>query len=199
MVIVDQFRITDDGKNMLLQAHVSDAVDASDNPLYNNVYIKKVVIKTASMTSEAAPEIFDEDYIYKIEYDENPPRNIEIVLTPEALMEKFPKNTFTQDLFFVFIEETDYECDLPCSCCKPETTAVTFDESLLYQRAMGYIKELSQECDTPSKGFIDFILLWNAFKASVETEHWTSAVKFYKMLFMNIQNNTYTKNCGCHG
>ena len=82
---------------------------------------------------------------------------------------------------------------------------MTFDENRLYQKVMGYVKELQQNCSVPA-GFIDFILMWNGFKASIETEHFVDAKNFWKMLFdkdivmdtgfMPVYGN---KICGCHG
>ena len=77
---------------------------------------------------------------------------------------------------------------------------LTFDENILYQRVMDYTKQLADDCNMPN-GFIDFILRWNAFKASVETEHYIPAIKFYKMLFDDYSGTgrgTF-KPCGCHG
>ena len=198
MVIIDQYRIADDGNRLLLQAHVSNAMNAEGVPLYQDVYLKRIVIKTAGMVSETAPELFDEDYIYEKILDGNQ-KEVNLEITPAELLEKFPKNSFTQDLFFVFIETygTPDPC-VPCRCDECVTEAVTFDETLLYQKAMGYTKELTKRCDSYINEFVDFILLWNAFKSSVETEHWNAAVRFYKMLFIEGQNINYTKNCGCH-
>jgi hypothetical protein len=86
---------------------------------------------------------------------------------------------------------------------------VTFDENLLYQRVMQYTKSLADNCKIPV-AFMDFILLWNAFKASVETEHYIPAIKYYNMLFgKDADGNPYgaydktsgviSKPCGCHG
>jgi hypothetical protein len=64
---------------------------------------------------------------------------------------------------------------------------------------MDFTKSLADECKIPV-GFADFILLWNAFKAAVETEHYISAVKYWKMLFdKNISSYGNNKPCGCHG
>lgn len=65
---------------------------------------------------------------------------------------------------------------------------------------MDYIKQLSDNCTVPRE-FIDFILLWNGFKASIETEHYVPALKYWQMLFNNPKfiNGITTKGCGCHG
>jgi hypothetical protein len=67
----------------------------------------------------------------------------------------------------------------------------------MYQKAMAYTKELANTCEV-SKGFIDFILQWNAFMASVNTGHYTAAIKFYRKLFSRVTTST-ARPCGCHG
>jgi hypothetical protein len=42
------------------------------------------------------------------------------------------------------------------------------------------------------------ILLYNGFKASIETEHYTQAIKFYNQIMDNTET-VLTKSCGCHG
>ena len=81
------------------------------------------------------------------------------------------------------------------------TLGVTFDETLLYQKVMQFTKELADSCAV-SKGFIDMILLWNGFKAAVDTEHYLPAIDFWKKMFYGhhgINGLSSSKPCGCHG
>ena len=65
---------------------------------------------------------------------------------------------------------------------------------------MDFTKELAQDCKIP-QDFIDFILLWNGFKSSIETEHYIPAINFYNTMFKSAGRSASipTKNCGCHG
>lgn len=128
--------------------------------------------------------------------------------------DNFLKSDLSHNLFFVYIE-----CNGTPDICTPceldgTTLGVTFDETMYYQKVMGYTKELTNNCTIPTD-FTDFILLWNAFKASIETEHLIPAIKYWNMLFGNFNANpekdgshspygkgyvsTTTKPCGCHG
>ena len=81
------------------------------------------------------------------------------------------------------------------------TLGVTYDESIYYQKVMQFTKELASNC-TVSKGYIDMILLWNGFKAAIETEHYIPAIDFWKKLFFGhhgISGLSNSKPCGCHG
>ena len=124
-----------------------------------------------------------------------------MVLSPTDFNEHFNKVDFSHDLFFVYVKVkgTPDPC-VPCRLDEEITLGVTFDENLLYQQVMGFTKQLADDCNVPT-GFMDFILLWNAFKASIETEHYIPAIKYYNMLFEqgSISMIGITKNCGCHG
>ena len=122
------------------------------------------------------------------------------MLTPADFNEKFTKSNFSGDLFFVYVKckGTIGEC-APCRFDELTTVGVTFDTALFYQKVMQYTRELNEDCNVPMS-FIDFVLLWNGFKASVETEHWRSAIEFYNRMFDgHIVSMNRTKPCGCHG
>ena len=63
----------------------------------------------------------------------------------------------------------------------------------------GYTKEIANTCEIPM-GFIDMILQLEAVKASIETENYASANKFYHRL-INTKSSVGAShiNCGCHG
>lgn len=196
MIIYDQLRLSDDGKRMYINAHVNAA------SFFDDIYIDSITITTADKVSETNPEAPTEDYIYYKEFDEGV-KEFSMVLQPTDFNEKYLKSTFSNDLFFVYvkIKGTPDECT-PCRLDEEITLGVTFDENLLYQKVMQFTKDLANTCQMPV-GFMDFILLWNSFKASIETEHYVPAIKYYNMLFDKSQGTalTYgrTKTCGCHG
>lgn len=195
MIIFEQLRISDDGQRMYINAHVNGA------EYFANKYIAKLVIKTADQVSETTPELSDGDCVYEKTYDEGT-REINEVLSPALLNSNFTDtHTLSNALFFVYIicdNTTSLVGCPPCRLDELTTLGVTFDENLLYQRVMGYTKSLADSCDIPV-GFTDFILLWNAFKAAIETEHYIPAVKFYNMLFDSTSQAVDYKPCGCHG
>ena len=89
----------------------------------------------------------------------------------------------------------------PCGLDELTTVGAVFNEKLLYQHIMGFTRQLANDCQVPV-GFSDFILLWNAFKAAVETGHFIAAIKYFNMLFSDNRNTTFIKEpkpCGCHG
>lgn len=204
MVIFSQLRISDDGKRMYINARVNKA------SYFDNIYINSITIMTSDKVSETAPGTPTADYIYTMKAEDNA-KELNLVLTsadftrtwetdPKAMA--FSQNDMSNTLFFVYIKckGTPDACT-PCRLDEETTLGVVFDESMLHQRVMSYVKDLADECNVPV-GFMDFILLWYAFKSSVETEHYISAIKFFDMLFGNITdsgNMGIIKGCGCHG
>lgn len=206
MIIFDQLRISDDGRKMYINAHVNKA------DYFDNAYIDSITIMTSDKVLETAPGTPTSDYIYtkKVEGNE---KEINLVLTandftrtwerdPKAM--PFKQGDMSRTLFFVYIkckwEGTPGEC-IPCTLDEETTLGVTFDENMLYQRVMDYTKDLLDECKVPI-AFMDFILLWNAFKASIETEHYIPAIKFFNMLFGIVDASGHKgiiKGCGCNG
>lgn len=206
MIIFDQLRISDDGRKMYINAHVNKA------DYFDNAYIDSITIMTSDKVLETAPGTPTSDYIYTKKIEGNK-KEINLVLTandftrtwekdPKAM--PFKQGDMSRTLFFVYIkckwEGTPGEC-IPCTLDEETTLGVTFDENMLYQRVMDYTKDLLDECKVPI-AFMDFILLWNAFKASIETEHYIPAIKFFNMLFGIVDASGHKgiiKGCGCNG
>lgn len=205
MVLFDQLRISDDGLRMYINAHVIQAENTAGTDIFAARYIHYIVIKTASQVSESeiVPSSSDGENVYSRTFEGNV-KEIDLVLSPADFNLNFNKSDFMSDLFFVYIvcfEDTADPC-IPCPLADLTTLGVTFDDNLLYQRTMQYTKSLADECNIPT-GFSDFILQWNAFKASVETEHYIPAIKYWNMLFSNsagrLSGYHTGGGCGCHG
>lgn len=204
MILFDQLRISDDGQRLYINVHVNKA------DYFKNMYIDSIVVMTADKVSETAPGTPTSDYVY-IKKVEGNAKELDLVLTPLDLTKSwetdskamaFNKADISNTLFFVYIKckGTPGECT-PCRLDEETTLGVVFDENVLYQRVMDYTKELVADCSVPTE-FTDFILLWNAFKAAIETEHYIAAIKFYNKLFGVVRrgySNNIIKTCGCNG
>lgn len=128
-------------------------------------------------------------------------KEVHLVLGINDFNEKFTAGDLSHNMFFVYIE-----CDGtpdPCTPCRLDemtTLGVTFDYGIIFNQAMGYTKELADDC-TVSKEFIDFILNFDALKLAIETEHYVPAIGFWKWITQgkNLVNGSLTKPCRCHG
>lgn len=204
MIIFDQLRISDDGKRMYINAHVNKA------DYFNDIYIDSIVIQTADKVSETDPGLPTSDYVYIKKAEENA-KELNLVLEASDLSRSwesdpkaiaFNRGDMSKTLFFVYIKckGTPGSCT-PCRLDEETTLGVVFDENVLHQKVMDYTKELVADCNVPST-FIDFILLWNAFKSAIETEHYIPAIKFFNMMFEEVGKSCQCrtiKTCGCNG
>ena len=197
MIIFDQLKISDNGKEMYINFHVNGA------DYFQNIYLESLTIMTADQVSETDPLTPTADYIYQLEFQEDL-KEYNTVLLPTDFNVNFTKSNFSSDLFFVYVKCKNAPligCP-PCRLDEMTTLGVTFDEALLHQKVLGYTNELVAECSVP-QGFTDFILLWNAFKSAIETEHYIMAIQYWKMLFeIGSNSGGYIGNksgCGCHG
>jgi len=193
MIVYDQLRISDDGHQLYIDAHVGKT------SCFDGVTIESLYICLGSQVYETQtidPE--SNGYIYRKEYDGDVLEIHECIsIDDDSLI--YNRTSFSKDLFFVYVgcsnvpEDYDY-----CASVGNYVLEVVFDDNLLYQKVMQFTKDLADDCQIPV-AFTDFILLWNAFKASVETEHFIPAIKFYNMLFDNLGVGPAAKPCGCHG
>ena len=203
-VIFDQLRISDDGRRMYVDVHVNKA------EMFDNVYLDSIIIMTADKVSETAPEIPLKngegeytDYIYYAEFNNNL-KEASLVLQPNDFNINFRKANLSSDLFFVYVKckrvgDSKSDCCIPCRLDEETTLGVTFDYNMFYQKVINHTRELVTDCTIPM-GFTDFILLWDAFKVAVDTEHYLPAIRFYNMMFdISKEGHSTIKNCGCHG
>lgn len=204
MIIFDQLRISDDGKRLYINAHVNTA------DYFKDIYIDSIVIQTADKVSETDPGLPTSDYVYIKKAEENA-KELNLVLEASDLSKSwesdpnaiaFGRGDMSKTLFFVYIKCKGLPgyCT-PCRLDEETTLGVVFDENVLHQKVMDYTQELVEACSVPSE-FINFILLWNAFKAAVETEHYIPAIKFFNMLFDEVGKSCQSrtiKTCGCNG
>ena len=131
-------------------------------------------------------------------------KELHLMLKPQDFNENFSTSDFSHNMFFVYVETVGIPSeDTPCRLDEMTTLGVTFDYGVLYQQAMGYTKELADDCNI-SKSFVDFILNTEALKLSLETGHYIPAIQLWKKLAG--EGNTAVssgmikfKPCGCHG
>lgn len=192
MLIFDQLRLSDNATKLYINVRVNKA------NYFKDIYLDNIKIMTADKVSETNPEVPTEDCIFTHTFEDNV-KEAALVLTVNDFL-TLKQSDMSRTLFFVYVKckGTVGAC-VPCRLDELTTLGVTFDEKLLYQRVMDYTKFLADDCKIPV-GFTDFILLWNAFKASIETEHYIPAIKFWNQLFdVGTTGNITYKGCGCHG
>ena len=218
MIVFDQLRISNDGKNMYITLHVNTI------EMYSNVYLDTLTITTSDKVLESAPTSLPTDFIYKMTFDDetktasisvdcssflaayinyNPATGTVINVNNPYATVSYDKDTLSKDMFFVYVQckVADGTVLDPCVPCPEQSminVGVTFDTNGYYQQVMQFTRELQKECSVP-QGFTDFVLLWNALQAALQVGYYTKAIEYYNMLFGNPAASTNVKNCGCHG
>lgn len=217
MIIFDQLRISNDGQKLYIDIHVNLAEE------FDNVYLDTISIFTDDKVSETNVNSPSSGFIYQYKFENNE-QQASLVLEKsdfdaafiniidsegkrirehEAFADTPFNGNLSKGLFFVYVKAKGIpaEC-VPCCMQNYTVLGVVFNEGILYQQMMGYTKQLADTCEI-SKDFIDFILRWNGFKASVNTGHYIQAKNFYEMLFGKGSHTMTTyrnsKPCGCHG
>lgn len=135
---------------------------------------------------------------YFIMDNEESRKQVHLVLCPLDFNEKFCYSDFSKSLLFVcFKVKGTPSPDTPCRFDETVTTGVTFDYGRLFNRAMCFVKHLSDECSVPH-GMTDFILHLQALKLAVETEHYAIAAGHFRALMgEGSVEMPYKSPCGC--
>lgn len=128
-------------------------------------------------------------------------RELHWTLSPLDFNEKYCKHDFSDNMFFMYVKVggTPDACT-PCKLDEIYTIVATFDYGTLYNMALNYMRELSNQCIVPM-GFIDMIMKFHALKISLETDHWMPAVDYYQLLKGSYSGGAISgvKPCGCRG
>lgn len=215
MIALEQCRIDDEGKHLIIEASVENL------DYYDNVYIDSVIIdtdKTYSANGPSTKPVFSKTFdkedarvitkcgcVSSVSDKDN---SCESVYIPElgkkrirlTLSGKDLKDTNLNDnIFFVYIVATGTPSpDTPCSMDNMYTMGVAVNMRPIYNMVMNYIKELDITCATPM-GFIDMILRLKAFELSLKTGNYPVAFRHWNKLFKNKVNISPNKGCGCNG
>lgn len=105
-----------------------------------------------------------------------------------------------EHMFFVYVEtvKATTNIEVPCFLDKQFTIGVVFYKGIIKRNMMQGVKEIESTCQIP-KYFIDQHLRLTALEASIETDNFKEAIKYYRMFFQgmsNPQQNSITCNCG---
>lgn len=205
-VIFDQLRISDDGKQLYVDAHVNQA------HYFDDVYIRKITICTEDQVSEINPKAYGSDFVYQKEITptvyEHPTlsgesgtdliRELHLVLTPFMFNEKFKATDFSHNIFFVYIDCVGVPApDTPCTLDELTTLGITFDYGIIFNKGMQYTRELADTCSVP-RNFINFILNVEALKLSLNTDHYIPAIQYWKYIMELGTGITSNTPCNCH-
>lgn len=157
---------------------------------YDNIYIDKIIIDTQDTLTTSGPSA---NPIYSVTVDGNK-KKFSISLSSTELGGVDIDHT----MFFVYAVAKGIPApDTPCGYDDTPSVGVTFSLCPIYNTTMGYIKQVENSCEIP-KDFINMIIQLKAIQYSVNSGHFTQAVKYYNKFYKNLSVNT-SHTCGCHG
>ena len=183
MIIIDKLEISDDKSNILLEAHVKT------DSYFDDVYIDTVKIDTQSTYIEEGPS---DSPVYTKTIEGNM-KEISLTISKNEVLADL-----SNDLFFVYLTAKGTPSSgVPCGQDVKTVVGVCYNNEVFYNKAIYYVKEITKRCCVP-ENFIDFILQYEAYKVSIKTGHYLSAIKFWN-LFFKTPVSVVNKKCNCHG
>ena len=209
MVIFNECRIDKEGKNLIVDVSVDSL------SYYKDIYLESITIDTDETFIENGPSrnpIYSQDFaesdavahnyndvvendVFIIDaQEETGLKNIRLKLNYKEL----GLDNLSANILFVYIGVGGIpEPNTPCGMDNKYSVAVAVNLRPIYNMAMGYVNELEGNCTIP-KGFIDMILRMNAFKLSLKTGNFLTAIKQWNKLLKNKRIVSPTKGCGCN-
>ena len=171
--------------HLIISAEVREIED-----YYDNVYIDKIKIDSQDTFSSTGPS---SSLIY--ESASFPAETKSITLDLDA--SDFTDIDMDKTMFFVYAVATGTpSADTPCGMDNVNSLGVTFSLCPIYNETMQYVKEVENTCILP-KSFINMILQLKAIQYSINSGHFTQAIKYYNKFYKNL--SVSTKTCGCNG
>ena len=157
---------------------------------YDNVYIDEILIDTQDSFVTTGPSA---NPIYSKSIEGNQ-KKVTLSLSSTQLQNVDMDKT----MFFVYAKSKGTpSAGTPCGFDHETSVGVTFSMCPIYNATMQYVKEIENSCDIPDN-FINMYLRFKAIQYSIESGHFTQAIKYYNQFYKGI-NSRHFKSCGCHG
>lgn len=162
------------------------------NDYYDNIYISKIKIDSQDTFSSSGPS---SSLIYESETFAPTTKKVTLDLTPEMFTQAVDMN---RTMFFVYAEASGSPApDTPCGFDETPSVGVTFSLCPIYNETMQYVKGVENACILP-KELINMILQFKAIQYSINSGHFTQAIKYYNKFYKTLSVST-TNSCGCYG
>ena len=195
MIQFNTLKITQDGKNLIINASVKNL------SYYTNVLIGSIVIDNQDTYSANGPS---SNPIYKHSFagkdlvtneDIAGLKNISITVSAKELLDN--NGDLNDDILYVYLIAVGTpSADTPCGMDNVNTLGVALNLRPIYNNGINYIKQVESTCEIP-KDFIDFILRYKALDLALKTENYIQANKYWNKFFKN--NNVVSLNTNSWG
>lgn len=196
MIQFNTLKITQDGKNLIINASVKNL------SYYTNVLIGSIVIDNQDTYSASGPS---SNPIYKHSFagkdlvtneDIAGLKNINITVSAKELLDN--NGDLNDDILYVYLIAVGTpSADTPCGMDNVNTLGAALNLRPIYNNGINYIKQVESTCEIP-KDFIDFILRYKALDLALKTENYIQANKYWNKFFKNnnvVSLNTNSRGC----
>lgn len=185
MIDFSQCRVSWDGRYLYITA------DIQDLDYFTNVYIDKVSVDTQDTFTSSGPSS-NPAYTYTSEGNQ---KSVSLALEYRDLGLGLLKDT----MFFVWVTAKGTPAsDTPCGLDSTLKLCVAFNESLLFNKGLNFIKELSSTCQIPAD-FENWALMTNALKLALDSGDYTTAIDLWTKLIKGSTISVTSQSCGCNG
>lgn len=201
MIQFNELEITQDGKNLIIDAQVQNI------SYYTNIYIDSIIVdnqNTFVSTGVSAHPIFSYTYdpvsAQSLGYSTILSSNGKLkgirMTVPCASLGEIA--TLDKDLLFVYVTINGTPSpDTPCDMDLSYELGAVFNTYPFYLRGMTFIKELDSSCKIP-KQVIDYMLRQKVLQTSIQVGDYIRAIDYWKKFFMVDYQVINLKTCNCH-
>ena len=196
MIQINSLKITQDGKNLVINASVIDL------SYYTNVLIGSITIDNQDTFSASGPS---SNPIYTTSFAGNDLitgesyeglKSISLTISSQEFTDS--NGDLNDDILYVYFTAVGTpSSDTPCGMDNVNTLGVALNLRPIYNNGMAYIKQVESTCEIP-KGFINFILEYKALDLALKTGNYIQANKYWNKFFKNKNITSLNINsCGC--
>lgn len=195
MIHFNELYITEDGKNLVIDAEIDDM------PIYDDMYISSVQVTTG----ESYVELCNFSKGVEVPVEEGR-RHIQLCLSVDnsVLSNIISDGHLGNRLLFVQVE-ADGELDaiaseLGCGWDNSCIIGAAFNGYPMYRSIIGYADADSRDCSFDYAPFIDYIMRYYGFMFALRSGDYPQALRMWKdYLTSEAGTSAPQKPCGCHG
>ena len=185
MIEFSECRVSWDGRYLYITTNIENL------DYFTNVYIDKVFIDTQDTFTTVGPS----DTPIKTYTSEGNQKSVSLVLEYRDLGLGLMKDK----MLFVWVTTKGTPAtNTPCGQDSARALCAAFNESLLFNKGLGLIRELSSTCKVPTD-LENWTLMISAFKLALDTGEYLTAIDLWNKLIKNSDLSSTTQTCGCNG
>lgn len=189
MVRFNELKISYDGNCFTVYLSIDSA------SYYEERYITNVYIDSDSTFNNS---VSPSDKAIHIEMPSGGSRTFRKVFSPAELSKIINTRNFKNHMLYVFVEvDGPILGTAPCGSDSDIFLGVAVDWNSLYHGSIPFMKQITRDCCSIPKEFIDYILRMKSLEMALKTGHYTVAKNIWDKFFSK-KKRTISSICGCN-